>query len=178
MSTDLSNITQIVDASAAIAAAYVAGIRSAYGIGAGSFTIPVGGTWDSIAQDWVPPGGVLAGTVVRPWPGNIAEDFTHVSDMPAAPKITYHSAGVTNLQWHIPMRLYISKGSQDTARLVASPFYARYLLAFAKHAMILGTCNSAEISDFALFHDIDQTGFVGVSMILTAWERLDMEMEP
>lgn len=177
-SSDLSNIVQIVDASAAIAAAYVSGVRAAFGVGAGDFTIPTGGTWNAGTNSYSDPGGIWAGRKVQPFMGNIAEPFTHVSDMPAAPKIINQSAQVSELNWLVPMRFYVDKNEQGNARLNASPFYSRYLLAFAKHAMILGTCNSAEITGFDLFHDRDGTGFVGISMVLSVWERLDIGFEP
>lgn len=156
---------EIVDASAALVAAFVPGIKSVWGVGAGTITVPD------------VEGGIWADKLIQSFDGNVREPFTHVSDMPDAPKIINSSATVTEIQWRIPMRLYVDRNDQGNARRVCVPFYAAYLSAFAANAMILGTCNSAEIGSMDLFHDKDGTGFVGIAMILLAWERLDFEFD-
>jgi len=157
---DVSRIDEIVDASAAVAAG-ITGVVTVWGVGTGKIAIP-GSSPTKYIDDFI---------------GNVVEPGTHVSDMPDAPRITNSSATVTEINWRVPMRIYLDKNDQGNARRLAAPFYGLYLTEFSQNAMLLGTCNSAEIASFDLFHDREGTGWLGIAMILSVWERLDLDFD-
>jgi len=153
---DVARPERIVDASA-FAARLVAGVRSSFGCGVSGILFP---------------GGVTIPAIPRSGP---FEPFTHISDLPGAPGIADRSATVTEIEWRIPMRLYLPAADQEEARRQAAPFYGRYLTVFHQHMQLGGTANSARIASFAVAGD--ENG-AWLAMVLSAWERLDLDNIP
>jgi hypothetical protein len=148
--TDVSRIPDIVDASAYIAH-LVTGVKAVWGVGCG-VTLP-------------------AGFKVHAFPGQPAEDYTHVSDMPDAPSVKWISATVTEITWSIPMALFVSANDLGEARRRLAPFYGPYLTMFSQHTQLLGIVNSALLTAFRI---TEESGtWVALRMVLTAIERLN-----
>ncbi len=150
--TDVSKIDQIVDASAYVAS-LVTGVKTVWGVDSG----------------WVGPGSYR----VLAFPGEPAEDYTHVSDMPGAPSVRWISATVTELTWAIPMALYIGTNDLAEARRRLAPFYGRYLTAFSQHTQLISIVNSALITAFQITQEV--ATWVALKMTLTAIERLNLQ---
>lgn len=114
--------------------------------------------------------------VIRAFPDLPKEPFTHVSEMPSAPRLVHHSRNETELNWAVPMTLWVDAADQGEARRKLGPFYGRYLAHFAKNVSLAGTANNALITAFGL-DQLDETWF-GLRMTLTAIERLDLDNQP
>lgn len=157
MAADVFHPEYIVDASAFVARAFVPGVRTAYGAGASEGILGL-------------PGGVQIPVI----PDSAFEAYTHISEMPTAPKVTDYSATVCEIEWRIPMRLYVDRNNLMDIRRVVAPFYGRYLTAFHAHSSLGGTVNSARIVSFILGSD-DSGAYLG--MTLAAWQRLNLDAE-
>jgi hypothetical protein len=154
--SDLARPERIVDASA-YCASLVPSVRAAFGCGASGITFP---------------GGVVIAPIPSAGP---YEPFTHTSELPGAPIVSDHSATVTEIEWRIPMRLYLPAADLAEARRQAAPFYGRYLAAFHAHAQLGGTANSARITSFAIGGDENANW---LDMVLAAWQRLNLDSQP
>lgn len=124
---DVSRLPEIVDASAAVAAAYVPGVVAAYGVGSGLVTVPAG--------------GINAGQLVPSVVGNVVEPGTHWSFVREGLPLSY-SGTVTETAWTIEMRLYVNRADLATAVAMLANFAPRYQSAFALHVQLLGTITS------------------------------------
>lgn len=157
--TDIFNPGLIVEASAYCALTYVEGVRAAFGLGLGETDPTV----------FFPGGVIIPGDQ-----GGPLETLTHISSMPGAPLITDFSATVCEIQWRIPMRLYLDRGNLDNLERACAPFYGRYLTAFHEHATLGGTVNSARIGSFAIVPN-SESGQPYLEITLLAWERMNLE---
>lgn len=124
---DISRLPDIIDASAAVAAAYVPGVTSAYGVGADNIVIPAG--------------GVLAGRTVPQWPGDVVEAGTHVSMLSTFTKLD-RSGTVAEMTWTIEMRFYVSRNDLGSQVAAAAKIVPAYMTAFSQHVQLLGTIGS------------------------------------
>lgn len=165
---DVSHIDEIVDQAAATAAG-VPGVVAIWGAGSGLVVDPI-----LTAQQ-------SATTYVRAGLPSVVKEGTHVSELPNSAEIRYRSATVAELTWEIPMRLYLSRADEITARRQASKFYAGYVTAFAANTMLGASVNSALITRIEFFQDAgwDKQGVTwwGLDFTLTAIERLDLELQ-
>jgi hypothetical protein len=166
---DQSRIAQIIDQSAATAAS-VSGVVAIWGVGSGLVVDPI----LTAAQG--------STVYVRAGLPAVVTAGTHVSDLPPAPRITYRGQSAAELEWAIPMRVYLAPNDEQTARRLAAAFYAPYIAAFAAHTTLTGTVNSALITAWRLFRDSGwtKTGveWFGLEMTLTAIERLNLDLQP
>lgn len=157
---DVSRIPEVVDASAAIAAAYVPGVKSTFGAGCGLVTIPAG--------------GVMAGQLVPSWRGNIVEAGTHVSVVTSFTKDD-RSGTVAEIPWRIEMRYYVARNDLAVAYLQLATIAPLYFAAFSQHTHLLGTISSgsALIKGGALVVPANQDD-AWIAFYLNAMERLDL----
>ncbi len=120
-----SNIAAIVDYSAWRAATSVQNI-----------TNPLTGELLDIASVYgagqdLYPDPTHPGQMIQPAPEKPLEPFQHVSDLPDAPTVTTWTQDVlVELEWTVPMRLYVARGDLRTLRGTLLPFYDAYLAAF------------------------------------------------
>lgn len=108
-----SFIATVVDTTAALAAG-IEGVKAVAGAGTGLVDDPLRG------------GQKIASA------GPTPSVFAHWSEVPSAPALTWVSqSGTVELQWMIPMRLWLPKADEE-ARRNAIVFYDRYLRAFTR----------------------------------------------
>ncbi len=162
-SPDVSRIDEIVDQSALLAE-LVIDTSAVFGVGSGKVVDP----WQTAKA-----GGTTQ--YILPGPPAIVAAGVHFSDIPPAPRIVYRSATVAELFWDIPMRRYLSRNDQPTARRLASRLFAPYITAFAAHTQLNGTVQSALITAWREFTEGE---WFGLEMTLTATERLNLELQP
>ena len=130
-----SNIATIVDTTAALAGT-IAGVKSVAGSGQGT------------VDDPLRPGQKIAAA-----PSNPIEEFSHWSELPTVPGVTYvDQDGSVRLDWTIVMKLFFSKGDIARIRQLALPFYDAYLAAFAalSNQTLGGLCNRTTLTSFAV----------------------------
>jgi len=127
---DTSRLPELVDGTAAIAAAYVPGIKSVAGVGSGKVTIP--------------DGGVMAGQLVPAYLGRPSESYQHVSNLPAG-DVQYRSGTVTEILWDFPFRLFFDLKDEAEFRRRSIDLYFGYIAAFSQHLSILGAIASGAI---------------------------------
>lgn len=170
LTPDVSRIDEIIDQSALLAQQLVPKVSAVWGAGSGKVVDPL-----LTAKN----GGVTQ--YIRPADAKVVAPFSHVSDLPPAPRLAYRSATVCEIFWEIPMRLYLAPNDEATARRVAVQFYARYITAFASRTQLNGTVQSALITAYRQFIETDVRGgknWYGLEMTLTAIERLNLELQP
>lgn len=157
---DVSRIPEVVDASAAIAAAYIPGVKSVFGAGSGLVTIPAG--------------GVMAGQPVPAWRGNIVEPGTHVSVVTTFTKAD-RSGTVAEIPWRIEMRYYVARNDLAIAYMQLAAIAPLYFAAFSQHVHMLGTISSgsALIIGGGLVVPSSQDD-AWIAFYLNAMERLDL----
>lgn len=115
MDTTSSQIQTIIDYTAAVAAREIEGVKMIFGAGSG------------LVDDPLRPG-----RKVLPAPSDPPGPFCHWSDVPNAPDVEWVSQNFTaELEWQVPMRLWLPKQDEEARRLVL-PFYDRYLRAFMR----------------------------------------------
>lgn len=123
------------------------GVRSVFGAGTGTVGDPL-----------------RPGQTIQPIPENPSEPYTHWSDLPDAPTIIPLSqSGLVQLEWTVPMRLFVPRGDVRTARQTLMPFYDGYLAQFVRDPTLGGRCLIAYIRGFKPDGDDD-------------WLWLDMEL--
>lgn len=137
-----SAIAEIVDATALIAARVqgvslpngtVAGVRAIYGAGQNTLFDPF-----------------RPGQYIQPVPETPLETFEHWSELPDAPTIVPDTQGGTvRLEWDVPMRLILARGSLPMTRQIGLPFYDAYLSAFWADRRIGGLVQLSYIKSFA-----------------------------
>lgn len=162
---DVSRLPEIIDASAAIAAAYVHGVQAAYGCGSGLVTVPVG--------------GILAGQLVAAIPGNVVEPGTHWSLVTSGTTKAY-SGTVQETTWTLEMRLYVNRADLAAAVTALAFFAPRYQSVFSQHVQLLATITSGSAllgPAIRLVYPPD-SGDAWISFGLNAIERLDLGNAP
>ena len=132
-----SNIASIVDYTAALVGREVSGVKSVWGAGQGVYDDPL-----------------HPGHKIQPAGGNPREPFTHWSELPDAPVITWETqSGTVRIDWKLPMRLWLPKADLAETRRVALPFYDRYLRAFVLDPRLGGL--ALGMTDFTFDHGGD-----------------------
>lgn len=123
MSTSVSRLPEIIDATARIALLEIPTIRSARGAGSGLIVDP------------------RTGNPIEAAPSNPTEDFQHWSDLPEAGDLPLNAMQGTHVvTWTVPMKLFVGKGrGLAEARRALAPFMPAYIGAFAKHVTLEGT---------------------------------------
>lgn len=95
-------------------------------------------------------------TNLQPAPENPFEPYTHFSDLPDAPTLAWLTQdGAVQLDWDIPMRLWLPRSSLAVARQTAMPFYFPYLRAFFSADGFGGLCTQAWPVRFSIGGDED-----------------------
>lgn len=149
----------------AYTASLVTGIRAVYGCGASGITFPT-----AIYDDPAHP------NVVRPIPNKMPlEPLTVSVELPTAPRVRHASGTVAEIDWQIPMRLWLAGNSQMEARRQAAPFYGRFLTTFSQYGTLGGHANSCLIQSFALGGDGDS---VWLDMVCSVWQRANLDNQP
>lgn len=146
-----SDIAQIIDTTAAIAAG-IEGVVAAFGAGTGLVEDPL-----------------RVGRQIQTAESNPVAAYTHWSEVPAAPGVTWLTQNKTvEVMWTVPMRLWLPH-DPAAARLAAIPFYDRYLGAFVRDNTLGGLANRTHIARFAIGGDKDwswlDVGLVVVEII-------------
>jgi hypothetical protein len=155
---DTSRLPEIVDATAALAAAFVPGVRSVAGAGTELVTIPAG--------------GVMAGQLVPAFLGKPTESWQHVSNLPAA-TASFRSATVTEVEWDIPQRLYVQRVDEAELRRRLMPMYFAYLKAYSQHIQLFGLLAGA-VARIRLSIEAD-ADWAWLEIHLPLVERLNLE---
>lgn len=115
------------------------GVRAAFGTGQGIYNDPLRPTEQ-----------------LQPAPENPLEPYTHFSDLPDAPTLAWLTQdGAVQLDWDIPMRLWLPRSSLAVARQTAMPFYYPYIRAFFSADGFGGLCTQAWPSRFSIGGDED-----------------------
>lgn len=136
-----SRIAAIVDYTAVVAARVqgvplangeVGGVRSVFGAGLGIYADPL-----------------RPGQTIQPAPAIPLEAFSHQTDLPGAPAPTpLTQDGVVQLEWEVPMRLYVPVTDFALVRQTLLPFYDAYYGAFWRDRTLAGLCLLAYIKSF------------------------------
>lgn len=95
-------------------------------------------------------------TNLQPAPENPLEPYTHFSDLPDAPTLAWLTQdGAVQLDWDVPMRLWLPRGNLAVARQTAMPFYWPYIKAFCSPDGFGGLCQIVRPPTFAIGGDED-----------------------
>lgn len=147
-----SQIAAIVDYSA-IVAARIQNVQIAHGLVIGVRAVFATGAIDPRSGD-VFPDPLRPGQPLQPAPENPPAPYVHFSDLPDAPGVTWlDQEGDVQLDWQIPMRLWLPRSNLAATRQTAMPFYAAYLREFHKDRYLGGLCLICQISRFAIGGD-------------------------
>lgn len=140
MSTTVSRIPEIVDATARIALLEIPAIRSAFGAGSGLVADPR-----------------AEGRTIAAAPANPTEALQHWSDLPESGNLPLNAMQGTHVvTWTVPMRLFVARGAGlDEARRALAPFMPAYIGAFARHVTLEGTARRWFGMTFRLASDDD-----------------------
>lgn len=160
---DTSRIPEIVDQTAALAAAFVPGVKSVAGVGSGLVTIP--------------EGGVMAGELVPPWAGIPIESWQHVSNMPAL-NARFRTATVTEAEWDIVQRLYVQIADEAELRRRAIDFYFAYVAAYSQHLQLFGSIPSGAVASLRMNVGSESgpdAAWAWLEIHLPLMERLNLE---
>jgi hypothetical protein len=110
------------------------------------------------------PDPLRAGSMIAPAPEAITEAFTHVSDIPDAPSIVAWTQDLlVELEWVIPMRLYVPRIPMDVLRATLLPFYDAYLRTFFRDSRLGGLATEAHIAAMRVEVDGD-LGFLAMDL--------------
>ena len=154
-----SQIAAMVDYSAYLAASQVqnvtnpltggiVGVRSVYGAGQNLYPDPL-----------------RAGSMIAPAIETITEPYTHVSDIPDAPSIvTWTQDLLVELEWVIPMRLYVPRAPLEVLRATLLPFYDVYLRTFFRDSRLGGLATEAHIAAMRVGIDDLNGGFLAMDL--------------
>lgn len=160
---DQSRLPEIVDAAAAVAAAYVPHVQGFYGIGSGLVTVPA---------DGLP---FFAGQLVTAWPGNTAQPGELVSFCSAATQVT-KSRTVTHTTFQIELRYYVNRGDLAAATRDLTRIFQPMQTAFSQHTSLLGTVPSGHALNKGCRFVIPQGGNdAWILFTLEAVETLDLD---
>jgi hypothetical protein len=145
-----SQIASIVDYSAALAARKVQGIVNPLT----GQTLGVAATFG--AGQGTSPDPLRPGQTIAPAPEKPAVAYTHISDLPDAPGITTWTQDLlVELEWTIPMRLYVPRGNIQVLRATLLPFLDAYLSAFWSDHRLGDLCLRAYLSSLRIEADDD-----------------------
>lgn len=161
---DQSRLDEIVDAAAAVAAAYVPGIQAVYGVGSGLVAIPAG--------------GIHPGEFVSAWPGNTSEPGELVSFCSMAVQKTM-SRTVTHTTFTIELRVYVNRGDLAAATRTLVRLFQPMQTAYSQHTSLLGTVPSGHALSKGARFVFPQGGTdAWILWTLEAVETLDLNNQP
>lgn len=149
-----SDITEIVDTTAAIAAT-IPGVKAVFAGGAFGLDDPL-----------------RSGQTIRSIGENPTQPFEHWSEVPAAPGLVWQNQdGDVQITWTIPMRLWMLANDAASLRAKALPFYDLYLAAFVPNRLLGGLVKTSRISRFAILADPEAPAGT------TRWGWLQVDLE-